>query len=208
MKKYIPILAAFAAASLSVAQLYPQGKTLPERVAFRLVQSHVQHEVGLSPRQIDAIQGIVSALQQKISGSGDAGRIERLEQSSSKEILLTLNPGQLARVRQLAIQEEGPFALRDQSVSREVGLTPAQKSSIEVIAKRTIGAIDALGAKVASEIDKLPRSAPEKKRQQIGNNYIKQSEAIESKGEAEVLALLSKAQKAKWTAIQGKPFRL
>lgn len=208
MKIPFTFLVAILAIALSSAQLYNRGRSLAESVAFRLVQPHVQIELGLTGRQKDAISKILSDSQRRIRSAKGGDQVEKLERAAAKEILMTLNGTQMARVRQLAIQETGPFAMRDPSVANEVGLTPAQKSSIEAIARKTIKALDVLGTKVASQIDNLPKNAPEKRKQQIGNEYIKQSEQLESKAGAEVLALLSKVQRMKWSALQGKPFKL
>jgi len=208
MKLQFTFLVAILAIAFSSAQLYPRGRSLAESVAFRLVQPYVQIELGLTGRQKDGISKILSNSQRKIQSARGGEQVEKLERDAAKEILMTLNGTQMARVRQLAIQETGPFALRDPSVANEVGLTPTQKSSIEAVARKTIKALDTLGTKMASQIDNLPKNAPEKRKQQIGNEYIKESERIESKAGAEVIGLLSKAQKTKWSALQGKPFKL
>jgi hypothetical protein len=208
MRKLFTLVVALGAITTSFAQLYTQGKSLAESVAFRLVQPHIQTELVMTVRQKDAVSKILADCQRRIQAANGGAQVEKLERAAAKDVLMVLNGVQMARVRQLAIQDTGAFALRDASVAREVGLTPAQKSSIEAIAKRTINSLDALGTKVASQIDKLPKNAPEKKRQQIGQTYIKESERIESMAAEEVLALLSKTQKTKWTALQGKPFKL
>jgi hypothetical protein len=54
----------------------------------------------------------------------------------------------------------------------------------------------------------IEAATTEKKRTAIVKAYEPKLMAIEKKGEAEVLALLSKAQLEKWRKAKGSPFKL
>lgn len=206
-KTFLALLVVFAC--LAGAQIYTTGAPISESVAFRLVQKAYQAELGISADQAKSISAISEAFEQdsrSIQG-GEGTKFDQLQSSAAKKIISELTASQRARLRELAIQEVGPFALRDADVSKEVGISASQKTAIESISKKTASDLDALGVKIAAQIDKLPSNAPETKRREIGNAFIAGSKRIEDEGAAKILALLTSAQKAKWKAIQGKPFK-
>jgi hypothetical protein len=217
MRIFVALLVALSAAVAS-AQLYPQKPGLLESTALRLGEASFRFELKTSSKQNAAITEAFSShgvKQRALSGQmakakpetfgALQAKIEALESTTAKRILATLTSSQRQRLWEVGIQNEGPFALRNAEVAKRIGVTPDQKAKIEVIAKRTAGQSDELNAKMGSEIE-VAKS--EKQRTQIVKSYEPKLKAIESKGEAEVMALLSKAQVQKWQKAKGKPYKL
>lgn len=217
MKTLLTLLAGLCLALVS-AQLYPQKPGLLESTALRLGDQHFRNALRVNQEQSETLIAVFSShgdkqrdLSQQMSKSTPEGygaiqkKIEALESSTAKQAIAALTPGQKQRLWEVAIQTEGAFALRNADVAKRVGVSPEQKLKIEAIAKRTAGQSDELNAKMAIQLEK---AKTEKQRTAIVASFEPKLKAIENRGAAEVTALLSKPQLAKWGKAKGAPFNL
>jgi hypothetical protein len=204
-------------AVLASAQLYPNKLGLVGSNATKLGELRVQFELQITEAQKSEISDTLgSHSKAQVNLSNQLGKakqteypaiqaqLEKLELATSKQILQKLTTKQRQRLWQLSIQDAGPFSLRNGEVAKMVGLTPDQRSGIEALASKVRIASDELNAKMGAEIE---AAGTEKKRSTIVKNYQPKLSAVESKGEIEVLAMLSKVQMEKWKKAKGKPFK-
>lgn len=202
----------FAAAILS-AQLYPGHLGMVQSATFRLGDPGTRFELKLDPGQLSKIDGVLKShaqeqlrLSQQMANANDAQGIqkqmEKLDASTASKLLDLLSASQKTRLRQIALQENGAYALRNAGIAKEVGLTPEQRTKIEGISTATIKAMDDLSATMAEEAVKVP----DKKKAAVFKRYQPKLDALEKKGKDSILALLTAPQKTKWQSLLGKPF--
>jgi hypothetical protein len=218
-------LATFVAAlgvCLASAQLYPTKMGLLQTTALRLGDTRVQIEVGLDEGQKGQVAKVMSghsakqvAISKQFSKAkpdqyaGLQAKLEGVEAATSKSLLNILNVGQRDRVLQLAIQNTGPFALRDPFVAQKVALNADQKAKVSAIIAKAVASMDELDAKLGTQLEAAPKGkAGDKKRAAILKAFDPKQDAIENNAKAQILALLSKAQRESWKKAQGKPFKL
>lgn len=222
MKKYL-VFGAFLCLSLvASAQLYPSKLGVMGAVVFHLGEKRLQAELNMTDAQAESVQNILTAhgkeqarLSAKIqSAKSDQyaaiqAEMEKLESSTAAKLAEALNVDQRARAQQLALQEIGPFAMRNASIASKVGLSPDQRAKIEAIAQGTMKSLDELNAKMGSELEAAGTGkAGNAKRTKIVNSYDKKGKAIEHQGEIQVLGVLSAPQRTKWSSVLGRPFKL
>ncbi len=217
MKTLLTLLFGLSVAG-AYAQLYPQKPGLLESTALRLGEISLRAELKTNEEQNSSIvetlrvhgdkqRELSEAMKNAKPDSYGAiqAKIEALEVSTAKTVIKALSASQVQRLWEVTIQNEGPFALRNAEVAKRIGITPEQKTKLEAIAARTAGNADELNAKMGSELE---AANSDKKRTAIVKAYEPKLKTIESKGEAEVMALLSKAQIAKWKKAKGAPYKL
>jgi hypothetical protein len=222
MKKITLFAVLLCISVLSHAQLYPSKLGFMGSVVFHLGEKRLQAELNMSDSQAESVRGILAdhgreqaRLSTKIQSAksdqyaGIQAEMEKLESATAAKLSATLTVDQRARAQQLALQDVGPFALRNASVASKVGLTPDQRSKIESIAQATVRSLDEMNAKMGAELEAAGTGKTgNAKRTKIVNSYDAKGKAVEHKGEIQVLALLSAQQRAKWSAALGKPFKL
>lgn len=204
------------------AQLYPSTLGIVGSKVFHLGEPRVQFELKIDSEQAKQIAKLLAEHNEaQVSISNQLGsakpdqygalqaKLAERERSSSKNLLSLLSISQLKRFKQIALQSEGPFALRNVDVAKQVGLAPDQRAKIEAIAQTTLKALDELSAKMGSDIEAAPTGkSGDKKRQAIVRSYEPKMNAAEKSGEAQVLAVLTPKQKAEWKKSLGAPFKL
>jgi hypothetical protein len=220
--KFLATFVAALGVCLASAQLYPSKLSLLSNTALRLGDPRVQFEVGLGEDQraeVSKLMASQGAKQMAISKelakakpdqyATIQAKLDKSEVATAKSILNVLNVGQRERVMQLAIQNAGAFALRDATVAKKVGITPEQKTKVLAILAKTAAAMEELDAKLGSQLEAAPKGkAGDKKRLAIVKAFEPKHKAIDNNGQAEILALLSKAQLDSWKKAKGKAFKL
>lgn len=215
-------LAALVAVTSSFAQLYPSSLGLSGEVAVRLSEPRIQHEFNIDESQAEGIRSILgrhakrqSAISDQLAKAKpeDYGRIQKeleaLESATVNEIVGTLTLLQKARLREVALQHAGPFAMRNPQIAKSIGLTPSQSQKIESLAKAAITQMDEINAKMGAQLEGIPDGkAGDARRLKVVKDFEVRLKAVESKAEKGVLALLSKPQTAAWSKAKGKPFAL
>jgi hypothetical protein len=206
------ILSAFAL-SLCIgagAQL-PPGISMPSLWynPVLLMDPGVQKELKLSQAASNNISGIIiseamkmgpaamSMMGGKAPSQADASRKAPLIQEGyvkmQKACTDNMNATQLERLHQITLQSFGPMSLLDPKIGSQVGLTPAQENKLQ------------------SELTKLAavkRASVSK----MFSNGMKPDPAAQAASKAKSDALLNTVltakQRAKWKALQGKPYQL
>lgn len=220
--KVLICIAVLATAAVGLCQLYPTPLGITGAAAFRLTEIRVQQEFRISASQAQAIQEIIEqhgALQTALSKRLETAKsndfesiqkqIENAEVGTSRKIVDVLNPDQRKRLREVSLQEIGPFAMRNAEIAKELGLTPAQRNQVEALAKKTVLELDEINAKMASELEAIPDGkAGDAKRTKVVMSYDAKLKTAETQKEKALLALLSKPQQATWQKLLGRPFKL
>jgi hypothetical protein len=221
MKRFAILLVGLCA-GMAMAQLYPSKLGLLGSAAFRVAETRVKTELHISDEQGTSISKLMTshaAQQQAISKqlakatqdqvAALQAKLDKAESATAKGILNVLQAPQRERLMQLAIQDAGIFALKNGEVAKKVGLTPEQKTKIQAISASTVLATDELGASMAEQLQAVPQGkAGDAKRKSIAKSLDLKTKQAEAKGESQILALLSKAQVAKWKSLKGKAFKL
>src|SRR5262249_49746874 len=106
----------------------------------------------------------------------------------------TLKAQQLKRLRQLELQQQGPFALGRPELVKELKITVEQR-------KQFMGVVQEMHKKIEPLMKEAQSGG---KPEEIGPKVTK----IRKDHEAKIEALLSDAQKQEWKKMLGKPFDL
>lgn len=125
---------------------------------------------------------------------GDPEQMRARQAEQEKKLQAILNSTQWKRFNELRLQNEGANALMREAVATELGLTQDQKNKLQEIQRTSMeGMREAMaGAREGGEFNREEMQAMmEKFRKDV---------------EAKMLAVLTDAQRTKWTAMQGKPF--
>ncbi|MBI5708086.1 MAG: hypothetical protein HZC36_13980 [Armatimonadetes bacterium] len=225
------VVSVFLFAVAAAVALGQQKLTLLEQSLEILRAEQIQKEVKVTPSQMKAIEDAFGryrkALQEAIEKNKatknvaavkavDAAQLTRLRNF----IIDTLDRPQKDRLRQLWVQFVGVPILIQEEAASEVGLTPAQVSKLKSVYTQ----FQKEGAKVTEvrmkELRAIPQpknpkdkkavEAYQKKVQALVKKYgpgdRKLFEAAKKKTETQMLAVLTPAQKTKYTAMQGKKY--
>ena len=215
------LLCAVAVAS---AQLYPNKLAMIQSASFYMSDPRIQLELKLTPDQVQGVNTILGehaetqrGISEKLAKAKDTqygqiqSEMDKLDLATSDKLIAALNLTQKKRLKQIAYQENGAFALRNAAIAKEVGLAPAQRTKIETICQATSKSMDDVNAKMADEIVKVPNSgtkAGEDKKNAIAKKYIPVLDGMEAKAKKDILATLTPAQSKKWQSMLGKPFKV
>jgi hypothetical protein len=177
--------------------------------AFIVFRVKVQDELGLSEAQKDKLERhlherAARTMQffKKLEGTKPQERPQELgayRQQAEKELASflseTLKEGQRARLRQLRLQQEGPFALLGRpDLHRELKITERQREQFMAV-------IQEMQQKIETVIKEAqPGASPA----EIGPRVMK----IRQEHEARIMARLSDAQQRQWKKLLGKPLNL
>ena len=139
------------------------------------------------------------------------GRLEKL-----------MTAPQRRRLREIALQQAGPFAMLSPEMKKELALTAAQVRTIETAQKDLVKKVQDLRAQRQQQVQLIPQPKDPKDEKAIAA-YRSKVEALVKKfgptdaktltgykkaAEDKVLAALSSTQKSKWKAALGTPFSL
>ncbi len=140
---------------------------------------------GLDASERDARQKFAQA------SPDERGRMmEEMRASSRKQLSAILTPEQFKRLEQIELQRAGFAALRSPKVQADLKLTADQKSRVEAIVGQAMGQIRQSGMELQGD-----PAAAKARREEIGKAAL-----------AQVVALLTPAQRATWTEMTGPPF--
>lgn len=196
--------------------------SLPEGVGARgtlihfllLQQPSVQQELRLQPEQTQKAHQLAESYRQQIQGLGQLPREDavkkalELQQTAERQLQELLTPGQLQRLKQIALQQIGPMALTRPDVAQTVGLTAEQKQQIrtlqEQFAKTAVQTAQNLQSLRSGGRPKLRELKSTLGAVQANLSYI---ETAKRETDARILALLTPEQKQKWEQAKGAPFQ-
>ncbi len=214
-------LALIALAGLAAAQLYPVKVGLTGAISLRLSEPRYQMELKVDEGQAREIGGVfqgLAAIQDQLSqeiarAKSDQyavihQRQEQAEMDASRRIIGLLTASQKNRLLELALQETGPFAMRNAEVAKRIGLTNEQRTKLNTIAAKTIATMDELHAKLGAQLEAAPQGkSGDKKREAIMKSFEPKIKQAETQAESQVLALLTPTQKQAWKKALGVPFK-
>jgi len=164
------------------------GRMMGRNVGMMLLmREDVQKELNLSQTQKAKLEQLRQEMQQAMQELRDLPpeqRRERMQALRQKYDPATiLNETQRKRLRELELQWQGPFALMDPEVAKQVGLTEEQQAKIRGIIQEAFQSV---------------RGQPGERMQE----FQKAREQAEKK----ILEVLTPAQREKWQQMLGKPF--
>lgn len=214
-------LALIVLAGLAAAQLYPVKVGLTGTMSLRLSEPRYQMELKVDESQGKDISGVLQhlasvqeSLSKEISRSKPdqyaaiQQRQEQAEIEAASKIIGLLTAPQRGRLMELALQETGPFAMRNAEVAKRIGLTNEQRTKLNAIAAKTIATQDELHAKLGAQLEAVPPGkSGDKKREAIMKSFEPKLKQAETQAESQVLALLTATQKQAWKKALGAPFK-
>lgn len=157
----------------------------------------VQAELKLTEEQKVKMSEALAKRQQELGDVTPEGRRQRMQAlraEMEREVLAVLTPEQQQRLKQLALQWQGPLALNRPEVAKEVGLTSEQQSKIQGIIQNW-----------REEQRAIMRQRPEPGQ---GAAPLRQKmEELRAKIEKEIESVLTGAQRQKWQSMLGEPFK-
>lgn len=203
--------------------------------------SAIQAAVGmLNYKQIQAELKLTPAQVQKINSLRDQTRkvMQSLQQSSTPptkaqadsagakvrslvdQAIAVLNTTQQTRLRQLAIQQFGIFAVVAKDVKGLVGITPDQEKRIRKVRDDADKKVSDLVQQRQLQLRSIPQpknpnnkaevEAYQKKVAQTAQSFESADKVTigkwQKEAEAQALAVLTAAQKTKWQQVQGPKF--
>jgi len=159
------------------------------RSSFLIDMPEVLVELGVADEQkelLDALDADLSDQRRVIFLDGGhqlRSRIEAFERRGEQLVTVVLEPDQANRLTELRLQREGARALRRPDVLDKLELSEAQRKEIDSVFK----------ASESQQIESV-----------FDLNQIRQQ--LE-KQEADILAVMTDEQKARWEELKGKPFQ-
>ncbi len=163
--------------------------------AMLLMREDVQKELNLSQTQkvkLEQMRQEFEQARQELRNLPPEQRRERMQELRQKyDPTSVLTDAQRKRLRELELQWQGPFALADPEVARQVGLTQEQQTKIRGIVQETF----------QSMRERVQPGQP-------GQPGAFQQEFQKAREQAEkrILEVLTPAQREKWEQMLGKPF--
>ncbi|MBC8064062.1 MAG: hypothetical protein H7Y17_04480 [Chlorobia bacterium] len=170
--------------------------------AFLLNREDVQGEIKLTADQKTKLDGLRQAQRDKMreafQGGGGGGdreammaAMQKMQAESAKETLAVLTDDQKKRLKELAIQRMGNAAIGNADLQKELGVTDDQKAKIKELQGKQQAANQALMEN--QDMDREARMAAFQKNTEVMNT--------------ELAKIITADQKAKLTAMGGKPFK-
>ena len=119
---------------------------------------------------------------------------KKAHEQLAKNLKDVLQPGQLARWRQLTLQQEGPFALGQEEIRKELKISQEQVMKFMAIVQEMQKKVESLVKEVQSGAN------PQEIRPKIEQVRKDHGQKLE--------AILTDTQKAQWKELLGPPFEL
>ncbi len=167
------------------------GRLMGRNVGMMLLmREDVQKELNLSQTQKAKLEQLRQEMQQamqELRNLPPEQRRERMQALRQKYDPATiLNETQRKRLRELELQWQGPFALTDPELAKQVGLNEEQQAKIRGIIQEAFQSV---------------RGQPGQPGERM-QEFQKAREQAEKK----ILEVLTPAQREKWQQMLGKPF--
>ncbi len=189
----------------------PQGNAVTMNMAALLARMNpkinllgskdVQEDLKLSAEQVKKFNDEVAKYgvgfpmpRQVYPGQDPFAPLRQANDAVQKVVDETLKPEQVKRLKQLELQQRGPYAVFDQKVIKHLNIYPAQQ-------KRFAKAVQAPYLKL--NMSQLYQDAAR------GNvaDVMKALEPVSKQAMEEAVKVMSIAQKAKWKELVGEPFK-
>jgi len=154
-----------------------------------LMMPELQKELKMTAAQKTSIDKIMKDM---MGQPRDKMTRESMEKYQTK-LMGVLSAAQKTRLKQVQLQSRGGSALLDPDVQKSLGITAAQKSSLKTMQDKF------------RKDNQLKWEAARKANKQMDMAAMQKTRAAQ---DAKLFAVLSKAQKTKWSAMIGKPFKM
>lgn len=203
---------------------------------FAILQDkRVQKEVGITAAQRDQLNRFAAADNERrkaIIAAAQKAKEKELTPDQKKavnasllklrsEVLSSLKPEQLRRLRELTIQSAGPIALLEENIARRLKVTLDQRKKIaaayqagqkEAVSLRNaaLGPLSAKwrGKKPKNEAEAKTLSAEFNKEMRAAEQKVApRLNAISMETGRKIMAIVTAQQRAEFEALKGKPFR-
>lgn len=178
---------------------------------FLLMLPEVQKELKLDAAQVDLLQGLRQggpggpgggrqAFEefQKLSPEERQKRFTAMRQQEDKKVAEILDAKQLARLKQLQLQQRGVRALGQSDVADSLKLTPDQKQRVQTAMQ---GEQDGM-RQMFQGFQPGAEPPSDEQRQQI----MKKMQDLRTGTDSKLNAVLTESQKAQFKQMQGAPF--
>jgi hypothetical protein len=162
-----------------------------------MTQKSVQDELKLSDDQVKKVTELAQSRRGAGRGARNLGqeeqqkRLAEAAQANEKAIGEILNPDQLKRAKQIALQVRGPQAFSDPELMTALKLTDDQKEKVKTIQDDVRQESNRLFQRGAGNQDDLR----------------KKREAFNKETQERIVSLLTPEQKAVWKDLTGEPFK-
>ncbi len=148
-------------------------------------------------------------------------RLRSMQMSLVTRLQARLTSPQAKRLREIALQKAGPFAMLSPEIQAEMAINSGQVGKIKATQKWLVEQAGALQKKRNAEIQSIPRPTDQKDRAAV-NAYVEKVNALikrvgpgdkktldgfKRSAEEKVMAALSATQRTKWKAMLGAPFK-
>lgn len=174
----------------------------PYTSALGLVyRPEVQEELGLSPVQKSALQRPGADELKEICEFFRGLRALPRDQWSARtsafcdvqrnRLAEVLTADQQKRLREISLQQEGPFAVARTEIAKELELTEEQRTGVQGVLKEYTDGYHAVAARGLAAAD-----------------MIREVSELQQQASVRLLALLSEAQRLQWREMTGKSFSL
>jgi hypothetical protein len=208
------------------------GQLSVEHASTILLQrKNVQTELKMSATQVKGVEAefkrYAEVVQKLVEGrkpgqeKAFAQSLDRERRTSATRMYNSLTVTQRVRLKQLGLQYFGPFAMLEDSVGKELGISTAQKGAMRREQDALRKAAGDLRNKREAELKAVPQpknpsnekevAAYRQKIQKLVESFRAQDQAFmdkaKNRAEANVVALLTAAQKTKWAAMKGRTFK-
>lgn len=159
------------------------------------LREDVRKELGLTDKQVESLRTKLRELMPQPGPNGDRPQVnpEEIAKKTEAAIKSVLTPAQQKRLQELQLQRTGPSALADKTIAAKVGISEETRAKIEKM-------VQDHRQKVRQQFSSQPSSQEEAQKRQ------EEMRKSREKLQADILALLTPDQKAKWESLLGKPF--
>lgn len=214
--------------------LFGQSRQLSfDEASVVLLRSEaVQKELGITSTQKAGIQAEMrrnsSAVRQIYSREPKSqaevsalnGAIQREVTTFTARLLNSLTTPQKTRLRQLALQFFGPFAMLSPDIAKELGVTPAQTAKIRKVQEPLQKMARDLYMKRQTQIQGVPqpknmddlkaKADYQKRVQALAESFRRADQraldSAKNRAEANALKALTPRQRTQWSALLGRKF--
>jgi hypothetical protein len=205
-----------AASQARVAQILSDLSAQQEylRLTLQLLllrEKEVQNDLRLDQYQREQVGRVSARLTgqrrqalQAIRRLPEGERMQKFKEmaaANKKAIAGVLTPGQIDRLRQIAVQQKGPLAFADPEVIKALALDQDQKARIRAIqdrVRRDLAKATSIKSKSFEFMWRPGKYMP---------HYLRKASQIWKEAQGEVVTLLTPAQKATWRTLTGESYR-
>jgi Spy/CpxP family protein refolding chaperone len=179
-------------------------------IGMLIQNADVQKEIGVSDEQKEKLAEIAKGIQEKtremfsnFMNMTDEERAEARKkmEAENEKLLKELKPEQLARVKQIQLQQVGVMAFNSPEVAKSVGLSEADAGKIKLSDEQK-EKLKEIGDDLRKEMQEMFQGGG------FGPDSAKKIQALMKESRAKQAGVLTDEQKKVYADMTGKPFEL